>query len=142
MNTAEVVATLYTTSDRLLDTGFALLDMLEEDSKKLAARDLHELLSCWEQYHRLWTVRLHMQHIRFRQESRYPGFYYRADFMGLDDTKWKCFVNSKYDPATGEPRSSRSITTRSSLSSLWAKRLRVHMARSLFSLSGNRMVYA
>jgi adenylylsulfate reductase subunit A len=94
-------ATLYTTSDRLLDTGFALLDMLEEDSKKLAARDLHELLRCWEQYHRLWTVRLHMQHIRFRQESRYPGFYYRADFMGLDDAKWKCFVNSKYDPATG-----------------------------------------
>ncbi len=96
------VATLYTTSDRLLDTGFALLDMLEEDSKKLAARDLHELLRCWEQYHRLWTVRLHMQHIRFRQESRYPGFYYRADFMGLDDAKWKCFVNSTFDPKTGE----------------------------------------
>ncbi|NLW81887.1 MAG: adenylyl-sulfate reductase subunit alpha [Desulfovibrionales bacterium] len=96
------VSTLYTTSDRLLDTGFALLDMLEEDSKKLAARDLHELLRCWEQYHRLWTVRLHMQHIRFRQESRYPGFYYRADFMGLDDSKWKCFVNSKFNPATGE----------------------------------------
>lgn len=96
------VATLYTTSEKLLDTGFTLLDMLEEDSLKLAARDLHELLRCWEQYHRLWTVRLHMQHIRFRQESRYPGFYYRADFMGLDDSKWKCFVNSKFNPATGE----------------------------------------
>jgi adenylylsulfate reductase subunit A len=96
------VATYYTTSEKLLDTGFTLLDMLEEDSLKLAARDLHELLRCWEQYHRLWTVRLHMQHIRFRQESRYPGFYYRADFMGIDDSKWKCFVNSKYDPATGE----------------------------------------
>ena len=95
-------ATLYTTSKTLLDTGFQLLQYLEEDSKKLAARDLHELLRCWEQYHRLWTVRLHMQHIRFREESRYPGFYYRADFMGLDDSKWKCFVNSKYDPATGE----------------------------------------
>jgi len=96
------VSTLYTTSEKLLDTGFHLLDMLEEDSQKLAARDLHELLRCWEQYHRLWTVRLHMQHIRFRQESRYPGFYYRADFMGLDDAKWKCFVNSKFNPATGE----------------------------------------
>jgi len=96
------VSTLYTTSEKLLDTGFTLLDMLEEDSKKLAARDLHDLLRCWEQFHRLWTVRLHMQHIRFRQESRYPGFYYRADFMGLDDAKWKCFVNSKFNPATGE----------------------------------------
>ncbi|SKA64906.1 adenylyl-sulfate reductase subunit alpha [Desulfobaculum bizertense] len=91
------VGTYYTTSKALLDTGFWLLDMMEEDSQKLAARDLHELLRCWENYHRLWTVRLHMQHIHFREETRYPGFYYRGDFLGLDDSKWKCFVNSKYD---------------------------------------------
>lgn len=92
------VGTYYTTSKTLLDTGFKLLDMLEEDSTKLAARDLHELMRCWEQYHRLWTVRLHMLHISFREETRYPGFYYRGDFLGLDDKNWKCFVNSKYDP--------------------------------------------
>jgi adenylylsulfate reductase subunit A len=97
-------ATLYTTSKSLLDTGFKLLKMMEEDSEKLAARDLHELMRCWEQYHRLWTVRLHMQHIAFREESRYPGFYYRGDFPGLDDSKWKCFTNSKYDPATKETK--------------------------------------
>jgi adenylylsulfate reductase subunit A len=91
------VGTYYTTSEAMLATGFHLLKMLEEDSLKLAARDLHELLRCWENYHRLWTVRLHMKHIDFRLETRYPGFYYRADHMGLDDTKWKCFVNSKYD---------------------------------------------
>ncbi len=96
------VSTLYMTSKALLNTGFWLMSMIEEDSKKLAARDLHELMRCWEQFHRLWTVRLHMQHIDFREESRYPGFYYRGDFMGLDDSKWKCFCNSKYDPATGE----------------------------------------
>ncbi|MDR0339408.1 MAG: adenylyl-sulfate reductase subunit alpha [Desulfovibrio sp.] len=96
------ISTYYTTSDALLKHGFHLLKMLEEDSEKLAARDLHELLRCWENYHRLWTVRLHMQHIDFRLESRYPGFYYRADYMGLDDSKWKCFVNSRYDPKKGE----------------------------------------
>ena len=85
-----------------LDTGFELLTMLEEDSQKLAARDLHELLRAWENYHRLWTVRLHMQHIAFREETRYPGFYYRADFMAIDDKKWKCFVNSRFDPVKGE----------------------------------------
>jgi adenylylsulfate reductase subunit A len=95
-------ATMYNTSEAMLQTGFQLLDMLEEDSQKLGARDLHELLRCWEQFHRLWTVRLHMQHIEFRKESRYPGFYYRTDYMGLDDSKWKCFVNSKYDPDKGE----------------------------------------
>lgn len=98
------VGTFYTTSKALLDTGFNLLAMLEEDSEKLAARDLHELLRCWENYHRLWTVRLHMQHIAFREETRYPGFYYRADHMGIDDSKWKCFVNSRYDPKTGETK--------------------------------------
>ncbi|WP_291325055.1 adenylyl-sulfate reductase subunit alpha [Desulfovibrio sp. UCD-KL4C] len=96
------VGTMYVTSDALLATGFKLLGMLEEDSLKLAARDLHELMRCWEQFHRLWTVRLHMQHINFREESRYPGFYYRGDFMGLDDANWKCFVNSKYDVEKGE----------------------------------------
>ncbi len=98
------VGTYYTTSKALLDTGFHLMGMIEEDSLKLAARDLHELLRCWENYHRLWTVRLHMQHIHFREESRYPGFYYRADFLGLDDAKWRCFVNSKYDPKSGETK--------------------------------------
>ncbi len=111
------VGTYYTTSKALLDTGFYLLGMMEEDSAKLAARDLHELLRCWENYHRLWTVRLHMQHIAFREESRYPGFYYRADFLGIDDSKWKCFVNSKYDPATGETKIFKKPTTRSSLTS-------------------------
>jgi adenylylsulfate reductase subunit A len=96
------VGTYYTTSAALLDMGFWLLDMLEEDSLKLCARDLHELLRAWENYHRLWTVRLHMQHIKFREESRYPGFYYRGDFLGIDDSKWKCFVNSKYDPEKKE----------------------------------------
>ncbi|ACV69250.1 adenylyl-sulfate reductase subunit alpha [Desulfohalobium retbaense] len=95
-------STYYTTSEALLKTGFELLDMMEEDSKLLAARDLHELLRCWENFHRLWTVRLHMQHIEFRKESRYPGFYYRAEYMGIDDSKWRCFVNSKYDPEKGE----------------------------------------
>ena len=98
------VSTYYMTSKALLDTGFYLLGMLEEDSLKLAARDLHELLRCWENYHRLWTVRLHMQHIAFREETRYPGFYYRADHMGIDDAAWKCFVNSRFDPATGETK--------------------------------------
>ena len=51
-----------------------------------------------------FSVRLHMQHIAFREETRYPGFYYRADFPGIDDKKWKCFVNSKYDPKTGETK--------------------------------------
>ncbi|WP_291320834.1 hypothetical protein, partial [Desulfonatronospira sp.] len=46
--------------------------------------------------------RLHTMHIRFRKETRYPGFYYRSDFMGLNEEEWLCFTNSKYDPDKGE----------------------------------------
>jgi adenylylsulfate reductase subunit A len=41
-----------------------------------------------------------MKHIQFREESRYPGYYYRADFKAINDDEWKCFVNSKYDHKT------------------------------------------
>jgi len=47
--------------------------------------------------HRIWTVEAHLRHIQFRKETRYPGFYYQADYPGQDDENWFCFVNSKYD---------------------------------------------
>jgi adenylylsulfate reductase subunit A len=37
----------------------------------------------------------------YRTESRWPGYYYRTDFPNVDDANWRCFVNSKYDPASG-----------------------------------------
>jgi adenylylsulfate reductase subunit A len=43
-----------------------------------------------------------MKHIQFREETRYPGYYYRTDFLDIDDNNWKCFVNSTYDRETGE----------------------------------------
>jgi adenylylsulfate reductase subunit A len=96
------VSTYYVTSDTMLEKAFHLLDMLREDSEKLAAGDLHELLRAWEQYHRLLTVRAHLEHIHYRKESRYPGFYYKADYNLVDEANWKCFVNSTYNTQTGK----------------------------------------
>ena len=79
-----------------------LLKTMSEDCEKLAAGDLHELMRCWEIYHRIYTVGAHVRHIRFREETRYPGFYYRADFPGQDDENWFCFTNSSYDKNTDE----------------------------------------
>ncbi|MBU0568496.1 adenylyl-sulfate reductase subunit alpha [bacterium] len=95
-------STNYITSEKMLERAMELLDMLKEDSKKMAAGDLHDLMRCWENYHRIWTVESHLRHILFRKESRYPGFYYRSDYNLVDEENWKCFVNSKYDPATGK----------------------------------------
>jgi adenylylsulfate reductase subunit A len=37
-----------------------------------------------------------------REETRYPGYYYRSDYRDLDDDNWKCFVNSTYDRDTAQ----------------------------------------
>jgi adenylylsulfate reductase subunit A len=96
------VSTFYQTNSAMLKVAEDKFEMLKEDSLKLRAKDLHELLRAWENYHRILAAEAHMKHIQFREESRYPGYYYRADFLDLDDDNWKCFVNSTYDRDTGE----------------------------------------
>ncbi|MBE0583630.1 MAG: adenylyl-sulfate reductase subunit alpha, partial [Desulfofustis sp.] len=96
------VATYYMTSGKLLNICLDLLQLLREDAAKMAAGDLHELLRCWENYHRIWCVETHIRHMEFRKESRYPGFYYRSDFPTCDDDNWRCFVNSTFNPETKE----------------------------------------
>jgi len=91
------VATYYTTNENMLNVAQEKLDMLKEDAQKMRAKDLHELLRAWENYHRILTAEAHLQHILFRQESRYPGFYYRMDKNFVDEENWHCFVNSIYD---------------------------------------------
>ncbi|HEY1836097.1 MAG TPA: hypothetical protein VGG36_00430 [Rhizomicrobium sp.] len=41
-------------------------------------------------------------HTMFRTETRWPGYYYRADHPKLDDTDWHCFTLSRYDQRSGE----------------------------------------
>ncbi len=91
------ISTWYMTSKTMLEEGLKQLEMLKEDAAKMAAKDLHELMRCWENYHRILSVEAHARHILFREESRYPGYYYRGDFLAIDDKNWKCFVNSVYN---------------------------------------------
>ena len=94
-------STYYITNKTMLKIGLNLLEMLKEDSAHMRAKDLHELLRAWENYHRLRTSEVHLRHILFREETRYPGFFYRADFPNLDEENWHCFVNSSMDPDSG-----------------------------------------
>ncbi|MGD9504266.1 MAG: adenylyl-sulfate reductase subunit alpha [Syntrophobacteraceae bacterium] len=96
------VSAQFTTNKQLLERGLELLDMLKEDSAKLAASDLHELLRAWENTHRLWIAESHLRHVMFREESRWPGYYFRADLPDMDEANWKVFVNSVWDPKTGQ----------------------------------------
>jgi adenylylsulfate reductase, subunit A len=38
----------------------------------------------------------------FREETRWPGYYYRGDHPKLDDANWHCFTLSRYDRETGK----------------------------------------
>jgi adenylylsulfate reductase subunit A len=94
-------STWYRTSASMLEKGLEHLLVFKEDLESLGARDLHELMRCWELVHRTWTGEAHLRHMLFRQETRWPGYYYRMDHQEIDDENWLCFVNSRFDPATG-----------------------------------------
>jgi adenylylsulfate reductase subunit A len=94
--------TLYGTSDKLLEVGLWKMAFLGEDIEKLAAGDLHGLMRAWEAVHRYYVGEACMRSRLARKESRWPGYYYKYDYLKLDDVNEKHFVNVKYDVATKE----------------------------------------
>jgi len=96
------VGSQFTTSKMMCDRGLELLGLLKEDSAHLGASDLHELMRCWENVHRMYQAEAHVRTILFREETRWPGYYFRADFPKLDNDNWLCFVNCIMDPETEE----------------------------------------
>jgi adenylylsulfate reductase subunit A len=96
------VSAQFKTSDKLLEKGLELLGYLKEDSDKLAAQNLHELMRCWESVHRMYQADAHMRSILFREETRWPGYYFRTDKPDMDNANWLAFCNCVYDREKGE----------------------------------------
>ncbi|RKX26841.1 MAG: adenylyl-sulfate reductase subunit alpha [Candidatus Zixiibacteriota bacterium] len=95
------VSTNFTTNEQLMNKGLDLLAILREDSEKLGAESLHELLRVWENVHRTWQAEAHIRTMLFRDETRWPGYYFRADKPKMKDD-WKVFANCQWDRKTGE----------------------------------------
>ncbi|MCK5137625.1 MAG: adenylyl-sulfate reductase subunit alpha [Bacteroidales bacterium] len=91
----------FKTSEALLTKGLEYLQFMKEDAEKLAAGDLNELMRCWENVHRLWQAEAHMRTVLFREETRWPGYYFRTDHPSMKKD-WKAFANCKWEPETGE----------------------------------------
>ncbi|MBF0432097.1 MAG: adenylyl-sulfate reductase subunit alpha [Fibrobacteria bacterium] len=96
------VSSAFKTSKFLLDRAMELFVFLKEDSEKLGAGSLHDLMRCWENIHRMWQGEAHVRTMLFREETRWPGYYYRTDTPKMDEDNWKCFANCKFDPASSE----------------------------------------
>jgi adenylylsulfate reductase subunit A len=92
----------FKTSKSLCERGLELMALLKEDSAKMAARNHHELMRVWENNQRVYQAEAHIRSILFREETRWPGYYFRADKPKMDDANWKCFVNCQMDPKTGQ----------------------------------------
>jgi adenylylsulfate reductase subunit A len=91
----------FKTSKALLEKGLEFLHFMHEDSGKLAASDLNELMRCWENIHRLWQAEAHIRSLLFREETRWPGYYQRTDFPQIRE-EWKCFTNCRRKNETNE----------------------------------------
>jgi adenylylsulfate reductase subunit A len=96
------VSAQFKTSDKMLEKGMELLQFLKEDAEKLAAEDLHELMRCWENVHRMYQADAHVRSILFREETRWPGYYFRADKPTMDNKNWLAFCNCTYNRASDE----------------------------------------
>ena len=96
------VTAQFTTSGPQLERGLELLGLLKEDSASLGAGNLHELMRCWENYHRMYQAEAHVRTVLFREETRWPGYYFRSDKPKLNDEDWRVFVNCTMDPKTEE----------------------------------------
>ena len=92
----------YMTNEPLLLRGLELLKTMHEDFEYLGAEDLHQLMRAWELKHRAIASECVVQHTLFRKETRWPGYYYRGDFMKLDDENWHALTLSRRDPESGE----------------------------------------
>jgi succinate dehydrogenase/fumarate reductase flavoprotein subunit len=86
----------------MLTRGLELLGMLKEDLNHLGAEDLHQLQRAWELQHRVLASEAVTRHTMFRTETRWPGYYYRADHPKLDDANWHCFTLSRFDRHSGK----------------------------------------
>jgi adenylylsulfate reductase subunit A len=96
------VTAAFKTSKALLDRAMELFVYLKEDSEKLAAVDVYSLERIWENIQRMWQGEAHIRTMLFREETRWPGYYFRSDTPKMDEKNWHCFANCRWNPASGE----------------------------------------
>jgi len=96
------VSSQFKTSDKLLEKGMELLTFLKEDTSQIGAENLHELMRAWENVHRMYQADAHMRSILYREETRWPGYYFRSDKPSMDNDNWLAFCNCTYNKDTGE----------------------------------------
>ncbi|MEW6111260.1 MAG: adenylyl-sulfate reductase subunit alpha [Thermodesulfobacteriota bacterium] len=95
------ITQFYRTNEERLDYALKHLKMLQSQVEHLYAKDLHDLMAAHEVIDRLNMAEVLVHHLKFRKETRWPGWQTRSDYPEIDP-KLDCFVESKLNKATGE----------------------------------------
>ena len=77
------------------------LAQIPDQLELLIASDLHELMKVHEVLDRIDVAQVLVEHLLYRQETRWPAYQTRMDYPERDDKRWLKFVNSRRDPETG-----------------------------------------
>lgn len=78
-----------------------LLEVLQREAAvHIAAADMYQLVKAHEVLDRVLVARVLVEHLLYRQETRWRSYQERVDFPERDDKRWLVFVNSVYDPKT------------------------------------------
>ncbi|MBI4964292.1 MAG: adenylyl-sulfate reductase subunit alpha [Desulfomonile tiedjei] len=95
------ISQFYRTNEERLDYALKHLKMLANQSQYLYAKDLHDLMNAHEVLDRLVVAEVLTHHLKFRKETRWPGWQTRSDFPDVDPNL-DCFVESRLNKQTGE----------------------------------------
>lgn len=79
-----------------------LLTVLQEDvEENISVADMHQLVRAHEVIDRILVARVLVEHLLYREETRWKSYQERVDFPERDDKRWFVFVNSTYDHDSG-----------------------------------------
>jgi len=91
----------YRCNEERLDYALKHLKILEDQTRYLYAKDLHDLMGAHEVIDRLEVAEVLVHHLKFRKETRWQGWQTRSDYPEMDP-KFDCFVESRRHKETGE----------------------------------------
>ena len=95
------ISQYYKTNEERLDYALKHLNILYDQVQYLYAKDLHDLMGAHEVIDRIYVAETLAHHLKFRKETRWPGWQSRTDYPDVDPNL-DCFVESKRNRETGE----------------------------------------
>jgi adenylylsulfate reductase, subunit A len=91
----------YRCNEERLDYALKHLKILEDQTRYLYAKDLHDLMGAHEVIDRLEVAEVLVHHLKFRKETRWQGWQTRSDYPEMDPA-FDCFVESRRHKETGK----------------------------------------